>query len=53
MEAIACFIQENLEQAEMPLPVPGDRQRLIEARALLEQNYGQEGAFSHWRAQWD
>ena len=26
----------------MPLPVPGDRQRLIEARALLEQNYGQE-----------
>ncbi|WP_302553841.1 helix-turn-helix transcriptional regulator [Comamonas kerstersii] len=42
MEAIACFIQENLEQAEMPLPVPGDRQRLIEARALLEQNYGQE-----------
>ena len=42
MEAIACFVQENLEQADMPLPVPGDRQRLIEARALLEQNYGRE-----------
>lgn len=41
MEAIACFVQENLEQAGMPLPVPGDRQRLIEARALLEQHYGQ------------
>lgn len=42
MEAIACFVQENLEQADMPLPIPGDRQRLIEARALLEQNYGKE-----------
>ena len=42
MEAIACFVQENLEQADIPLPVPGDRQRLIEARALLEQNYSQE-----------
>ncbi|AWB34179.1 helix-turn-helix transcriptional regulator [Orrella marina] len=42
MEAIACFVQDNLEQADMPLPIPGDRRRLIEARALLEQNYGQE-----------
>ncbi|MFC0708272.1 helix-turn-helix transcriptional regulator [Azorhizophilus paspali] len=42
MEGIACFMQENLELADMPLPVPADRQRLIEARALLEKNYGQE-----------
>lgn len=42
MEAIACFVQENLEQTAMPLPVPADRKRLIEARTLLEKNYGQE-----------
>ncbi len=42
MEAIACFVQENLEQADMPLPVPSDRQRLIEARALMEKHYAQE-----------
>uniref|UniRef100_UPI00333E43C9 helix-turn-helix transcriptional regulator n=1 Tax=Castellaniella defragrans TaxID=75697 RepID=UPI00333E43C9 len=42
MEAIACFLQEHLEPAAMPLPVPADRQRLIEARALLEKNYSQE-----------
>lgn len=41
MEAIACFVQDNLEPADMPLPVPGDRRRLMEARTLLEQHYGQ------------
>lgn len=42
MEAIACFVQENLEQADMPLPVPADRQRLVETRALMEKHYAQE-----------
>ncbi|TBV08102.1 helix-turn-helix transcriptional regulator [Stutzerimonas kirkiae] len=40
-EAIACFVQENLTRRQAALPVPGDRARLVEARALLEQGYEQ------------
>ncbi|THF64802.1 helix-turn-helix transcriptional regulator [Pseudothauera nasutitermitis] len=42
LEAIACFLRENLAQQEMTLPVPADRPRLIEARALLERTYGED-----------
>lgn len=42
LEALACFVQENLEPADRRLSVPADRQRLIEARALLESHYGEE-----------
>lgn len=41
-EIIACFLRENLTQQPPMLPVPADRPRLTEARALLEQNYGNE-----------
>ncbi|TBV17340.1 hypothetical protein DNK01_00260 [Stutzerimonas kirkiae] len=41
-EAIACFLRENLEQQRDELPVPTDRQRLIEARALLENSFDQD-----------
>lgn len=42
MEALACFLYENLERANATLPVPADRQRLIEAHALMERHYGRE-----------
>jgi len=42
LEAIACFLRENLTWHEMTLPVPADRPRLLEARALLEQTYGED-----------
>lgn len=41
-EALACFLQENLAEHEPSLPVPADRPRLIEARALLERCHGNE-----------
>lgn len=42
LETIACFLRENLAWHEMALPVPADRPRLLEARALLEQSYGED-----------
>ncbi|MDR1063136.1 MAG: AraC family transcriptional regulator [Azoarcus sp.] len=42
LEAIACFLRENLAPQETTLPVPADRPRLIEARVLLERTYGED-----------
>lgn len=41
-EAVACFLRENLAQQRASLPVPADRPRLLDARALLERSYDQE-----------
>jgi AraC family transcriptional activator of pyochelin receptor len=41
-EAIACFLHEHLARQEIVLPVPSDRNRLMEAHALLEKTYGQD-----------
>jgi AraC-like DNA-binding protein len=41
-ELIACFLRENMSLQETPLPVPADRQRLIEVSALLERAYDQD-----------
>lgn len=42
-EAIACFLRESLGQRSKPSPfTPAHRQRLIEARKLLEKSYDQE-----------
>lgn len=41
-EAVASFFHENMVRREVVLPVPGDRSRLIEARALLEKAYGDD-----------
>lgn len=42
LEAIACFLRENMTQRETILPVPGDRRRLLEAYAILEASCGQD-----------
>jgi AraC-like DNA-binding protein/uncharacterized cupin superfamily protein len=42
LEAIACFLRENLAPAQIQLPVPADRARLMNARALLEESYGKD-----------
>lgn len=42
LEAIACFLYENMTHREVALPVPGDRSRLIEARAMLEASYSDD-----------
>ena len=42
MEAIACFLSENITRQEAALPVPGDRRRLFEAREMLEASYAQD-----------
>jgi AraC-like DNA-binding protein len=43
LEVIAGFLLESLvERAPQPLPVPADRPRLLEARALLERGYEKE-----------
>ncbi|MDR0701390.1 MAG: AraC family transcriptional regulator [Azoarcus sp.] len=42
LEAIACFLRENLTQREADLPVPTDCPRLLEAHALLEQTYSED-----------
>lgn len=39
LEAIACFLHENQTQQQIQLPVPADRARLKDARALLEKAY--------------
>jgi AraC-like DNA-binding protein len=47
LEALACFLRENLARhEEATLPVPTDRLRLLEARALLEKYYDRD-----WRVQ--
>lgn len=42
LEAIACYLRDNLAPRQTPLPVPADRSRLLEARLLLEQSFDQE-----------
>lgn len=41
LEMMACFLHENVTQPRTRLPVPADRALLLEARALLEKEYGQ------------
>lgn len=46
LEILACFLRENLTQPQTRLLVPADRALLLEARALLEQQYGSEWTVS-------
>lgn len=41
LELMACFLRENVMQPQARLPVTADRALLLEARALLEKEYGQ------------
>lgn len=41
-EAIACFLRDSFSAPQPVLPVPADRPRLIDARALLAESYDQD-----------
>jgi AraC family transcriptional activator of pyochelin receptor len=41
LEAMACFLREYVTPPQARLRVPADRTLLLEARALLEKEYGQ------------
>ncbi|WP_439234589.1 helix-turn-helix transcriptional regulator [Lonepinella koalarum] len=42
LELIALFLQENICQQTISLPIPCDRKRLMQARYLLEKEYAQD-----------
>jgi AraC-like DNA-binding protein len=41
-EIIACFLHEHMARQRPRLPVPADRLRLVNARALLEKHYARK-----------
>lgn len=42
MEALSIVLEKIAKEAEPALPTPGDRQRLLQARQLLESEYGRD-----------